>query len=181
MHKRLRRRKKSTNKVSRPADTIRGYSQTRPITPKLPAPPAYPERRPQTDKADIRLAPEPCADEPEIESGNVVQLPTQPDSAARRIENKLNKIDELLRARDPAQVEPDEALLQKMRSIAQDPDSKPAERAKASEIAKAMQWWLGSGQFGQQSDKAEDNLAIEVIVERYRDAHELEQHAKETR
>lgn len=75
----------------------------------------------------------------------------------------------------------DWALLQKMRGIVQDPDSKPAARAKAGEIAKAMQWWLGSGQFGQHIDKPEGSLAIEVIMERYRDAHEIEQQEKEAR
>lgn len=73
----------------------------------------------------------------------------------------------------PQAAKADWTLLQKMRGIAQDPDSKPAARAKAGEIAKAMQWWLGSGQFGQHLDKPEGTLAIEVIMERYRDAHEI--------
>jgi len=176
MLRRLRRRsKKSANKVRRPTPVTRVYARVRSIAPKPPAPSNDP-----VDKPPPRLAPEP---EPEpVESGNVVQLPTQPDAATRRIENKL---DELLRARGPdyqPQAEKaDWALLQKMRGIVQDPDSKPEARAKAGEIAKAMQWWLGSGQFGQHIDKPEGTLAVEVIMERYRDAHEIEQQEKEAR
>jgi hypothetical protein len=81
----------------------------------------------------------------------------------------------------PQAAKADWTLLQKMRGIVQDPDSKPEARAKAGEIAKAMQWWLGSGQFGQHIDKPEGTLAVEVIMERYRDAHEIEQQEKEAR
>ncbi len=119
MHRRLRRRKKSTNKVSRPAGITRTYAQARSIAPKPPAPPSDHDYRLGVAKADW-------------------------------------------------------VLLQEMRGIAQDPTCEPSARAKASKIAKAMQWWLGSGQFGQQLERPEDTLAIEVIMERYKDAHGIE-------